>query len=267
MTSAAGIPDAVRRLAEHPLDELPLPPSVERIEQDGVLMVVTPFPVAQIVHPGELDLEDLEAAVESMRAIGRARGKTVLGWWIAPEHDAFAPHLEALGLVNEDTGGFEAIENAMALVTPPPVIAADGVEVRQVASFDEFAGGVRVEMEAFQMHPDMREELEAGLAKRFEEYQDPRHSECQFIALMSGRIVGVATAAPAESGVCLFGGSVLPDVRGRGVYRALLRARWDFAVARGTPALTVQAGRMSKPILERLGFVQLSAARVFFDIL
>jgi hypothetical protein len=43
-------------------------------------------------------------------------------------------------------------------------------------------------------------------------------------------------------------------MRGRGIYRALVRARWDEAVRRGTPALVVQAGRMSKPILERLGF-------------
>jgi hypothetical protein len=44
-------------------------------------------------------------------------------------------------------------------------------------------------------------------------------------------------------------------MRGRGVYRALVRARWDAAVAHDTHALTVTAGRMSRPILERLGFV------------
>ena len=44
--------------------------------------------------------------------------------------------------------------------------------------------------------------------------------------------------------------------RGRGAYRAVVRARWDAAVARGTPALAVGAGPMSRPILERLGFEQ-----------
>ena len=33
----------------------------------------------------------------------------------------------------------------------------------------------------------------------------------------------------------------LPDARGRGAYRALVRARWDDAVRRGTPALVVHA--------------------------
>jgi len=50
------------------------------------------------------------------------------------------------------------------------------------------------------------------------------------------------------------GGGTRPEHRGRGAYRALVRARWDAAVERGTPILTVGAGAMSRPILERLGF-------------
>jgi len=33
-----------------------------------------------------------------------------------------------------------------------------------------------------------------------------------------------------------------------------VRARWEAGVERGTPALAVSAGEMSRPILERLGF-------------
>jgi GNAT superfamily N-acetyltransferase len=259
------IPDAVRRLAEHPILELPISPSLERIEQAGVVIVVTPFPIAQMIEPVDLALDDVESAVRATRAIGRERGKTVLGWWILPEHDAYVSHLETLGLVNDDSAGFEAIENAMALVTPPQVALGEGVEVKQVESFDEFTGAAHVAMEAFQMPTHVRDEMQAGFATRFEEYLDPRNPGKDFIALIDGRIVGAATAIAADAGVNLFGGSVLPEARGRGVYQALLRARWDFAVERGTPALTVQAGRMSKPIVERLGFVQLAAARLFFD--
>lgn len=265
MGRLAAIPEAIRRLAEHPITELPVPPTWERIEQNGVVMVVTTLPIAQMVEPVDLALGDIEAAVEAVRAIGRERDKAVLGWWIAPEHDAHAPRLEALGLVNEDSVGFEAIENAMALVTPPPISVREDVNVKQVESYDEFAGASRVRSEAFQMPAHMREEVEAGLAKRFEEYQDPRNPGRTFIASVDGRIVGASTAVAAEAGVNLFGGAVLEEARGQGVYQALLRARWDFAVERGTPALTVQAGRMSKPIVERLGFVQLAAVRVFID--
>ena len=49
--------------------------------------------------------------------------------------------------------------------------------------------------------------------------------------------------------------TICADTR-RGAYRAVVRARWDEAVRRGTPALAVGAGQMSRPILERLGFEQ-----------
>jgi hypothetical protein len=47
--------------------------------------------------------------------------------------------------------------------------------------------------------------------------------------------------------------------------RALVRARWDAAAARGTPLLAAQAGKMSKPILERLGFRQIATVHALVD--
>jgi GNAT superfamily N-acetyltransferase len=67
------------------------------------------------------------------------------------------------------------------------------------------------------------------------------------------------------SGINLSGSSVLPAARGRGVYRALVAARWDEAVERHLPALTVQAGVMSAPILERLGFESVGTQLVLCD--
>jgi GNAT superfamily N-acetyltransferase len=58
---------------------------------------------------------------------------------------------------------------------------------------------------------------------------------------------------------------LLPQARGRGVYRALVRARWDDAVALGTPALCVHAGAMSRPILERRGFTCIGEVDVLGD--
>jgi hypothetical protein len=45
----------------------------------------------------------------------------------------------------------------------------------------------------------------------------------------------------------------------------VLRARWDEAVARGTPALFTQAGSMSCAILERLGFAQVGRVDMLLD--
>src|SRR5947208_2687812 len=55
-----------------------------------------------------------------------------------------------------------------------------------------------------------------------------------------GRPVGFGRAVDMDGGVALMGGAVLPDARGRGVYRALVHARWEHAVARDTPLLVVQ---------------------------
>ena len=53
------------------------------------------------------------------------------------------------------------------------------------------------------------------------------------------------------------GGATLPEARGRGCYRALVRARWDEAAKLGLPGLAVQAQYgSSAPILRRLGFVE-----------
>jgi hypothetical protein len=44
-----------------------------------------------------------------------------------------------------------------------------------------------------------------------------------------------------------------------------VRARWDAAVERGKPALTVGAGPMSAPILERLGFEHVGRIDTLID--
>lgn len=59
----------------------------------------------------------------------------------------------------------------------------------------------------------------------------------------------------------LWGGSTLPSHRGRGFYSALLAARVQEARRRGVRYLTVDAGAMSLPILNRFGFRPLCAAR------
>jgi len=87
----------------------------------------------------------------------------------------------------------------------------------------------------------------------------------QYVARIGDEIVGTATATFGAAGINLFGGAVLPTGRGRGVYRALTLARWGEAVERGRPALTVQAERMSMPILSKLGFTKVGEVRIYVD--
>jgi GNAT superfamily N-acetyltransferase len=82
---------------------------------------------------------------------------------------------------------------------------------------------------------------------------------------LDGDLVSAGTSAPTSHGLLLYGGATLERARGRGAYRALLRARWDEAVARGTPALITQGGTMSRPILERLGFERVGEVHMLLD--
>src|SRR6476646_4433882 len=257
------IPEPVRRIALFPFRELPRPPDIERLELDGAFLAINRWPTAQIVSMLGGGPVDVEATVEAARAVARERGKTIVAWWVPPDQDHVAPALEAAGLVNQDTPGFEAIENALVLVAPPQGDGAEGVEVRMTETWEDFRDGARVVETAVGMPVVTDDDLRA----RYDDYRHPDNPGRGFVAVIDGRVVGTSYAAFGDAGVNLFGGSVLPEVRGRGVYRALVQARWEAAAARGTPALTVQAGRMSRPICERLGFVFLAPVRVFVDLL
>jgi GNAT superfamily N-acetyltransferase len=58
----------------------------------------------------------------------------------------------------------------------------------------------------------------------------------------------------------LYGGGTLPEHRGRGLYRALVARRVHDALAGGARYMRVDALPTSQPILERLGFYELTHA-------
>jgi GNAT superfamily N-acetyltransferase len=118
-----------------------------------------------------------------------------------------------------------------------------------VETYEEFAAANEVQWRAFDAPADELEAARALLPRRWEETPNVMHA-----VWLDGELVSAGTCAPTSYGLLLYGGATLPDARGRGAYRALLHARWEEAVARGAPALLTQAGAMSRPILERLGF-------------
>lgn len=69
------------------------------------------------------------------------------------------------------------------------------------------------------------------------------------------RVVSAGWLVPMPGTTCagLWGGSTLSQFRGRGIYRALVRARANEAARLGYHLLQVDATDASRPILERLG--------------
>jgi GNAT superfamily N-acetyltransferase len=78
-------------------------------------------------------------------------------------------------------------------------------------------------------------------------------------AWLDGELVGTGwTDFPAGSRFPeLRGGAVVPQARGKGIYRALFEARIDEAARRGYDAICVDAGAMSRPILAHVGYVSI----------
>lgn len=189
--------------------------------------------------------EELPEAIAEVDAFMHAHGIERASWWLTerstPAEEAFL----AAGLNRVESDYRHA---AMVLTAEPPSVA--GIETREIETLEEFVESRRLALEAFS-NPHQREPSDEELAAEWEHRADP-----DFAAWVDGRMASVGRAVYTRAGGYLMGGSTAAWARGRGAYRAVVRARWDEAVRRGTPALAVGAGPMSRPILERLGFEQ-----------
>ena len=151
--------------------------------------------------------------------------------------------LRALGCRDQDPPLTSHI-TALATAEPPPAVSE--IEIRRVANYDEFVAAMQLANAGWQT------DVAGDLGARWERHRDRPGGD--WIALLDGRPVAYAGAIAGPRGLFLSGGVTLPDARGRGAYRALVRARWDEAVRRGTPALVVHAEDASRRVLERIGF-------------
>jgi GNAT superfamily N-acetyltransferase len=237
---------SLEELAEH--TEVHLLPrwGFANVEHDGLVYVAGQRDAN--VHPYRV--EDVEAAVAWARAEGSKRQHRTIEWWVGwrAEPQGIGAELERLGVRRSDD---PPTLTGMTCDAAPPENTA--IEVRRVETLEEYLAVMEVDWAAWNVPEGELEERRQRERERFEPMMEVG-SVHHFTGLLEGRPVGIGRAIDMDGGVALFGGAVLPDARGHGVYRALVRARWDHAAARGTPLLVVQAGAMSGPILRGLGF-------------
>jgi hypothetical protein len=255
----SGVDEGLRSIAENANTHQPLAPGHERIITDRFVlwMGIRSEPGWNVVQRLRLAPETIDPVIEQAHAILTARGRTECSWEVGSSAtpSGLVDELRRRGMVDDDDPALVG----MLLRREPAAVA--GVEARPARSFEEFREANAVAFAAFGSLPPSDEERERA---RYEEEVAWGRSRT-FVAVVDGRIAGAGTSTYLDRAVTLNGGSVLPDARGRGAYRALVRARWEDAAARGTPVLVTQAGRMSAPILLRLGFEQVARIHVLID--
>jgi GNAT superfamily N-acetyltransferase len=247
----------VREAAEYPNSFVPLGPGSERIETSRFTLCMERIASSNTVQRQRFAAARIDQVLAEVRSLLRSRGRTRTQWEIgsAAEPSGLVELLLERGLVHDS----EPFATALVLDQQPPPAPA-GIEARRVRTFEEFAAAVEVQWKAFEMPSTEIEERRAELAEQWESSPAIMHA-----VWIDGRLVGAGRCASTPYGLALFGGATLPQARGRGAYRALIQARWEHARASGTPALLTQAGAMSRPILESLGFRRIGHIHMLVD--
>ncbi len=246
----------LREVAEYPNSFGPLGPHDERIDTGRYTLCLGMGRTWNTVQRQRFSLDELDTVLAEVRATLMERRRTRTQWEVGSSAPAgLVDALLAHGLTHDTD------PRAVALVLtqePPPV--GPGLIAARVETFAQYELANAVQWAAFEMPETEVDEARTLLPERWRETVNLMHA-----VWLDGELVCAGTSAPTAHGLLLYGGATLPKARGRGAYRALVRARWDDAVARGTPALLTQGGSMSRPILERLGFERVGEIAMLVD--
>jgi hypothetical protein len=246
--------DWVLELAENANTYTPLGPADERIVNDRYVLWMgrSDEPHSNVAQRFRLRPEEIDEVREEIHGILRAKGRTACTWEVGSHAtpEGLVDRLLAAGLVDDQP---TALAIGMVLTEPPEPGPAD-VEVRRAQSDEEHVAADQIAAIAF-----------GGPVPTEATPRENDPNNVVYLAYVDGKPVSRASASFGEHGVSLFGGSTLPEARSRGAYRALVAARWDDAVERGTPILVTQAGPMSRPILAQLGFREVCEIRILLD--
>lgn len=230
-----------------------IPPSLPngvRCERDGPLLKIVGQFRGLVSAPPHLAVCDaeLDQLIARQRDYFAARGEAVE--WKTRGHDQpddLTDHLRTAGFVPEDQETvLIGVADEMAVAPAFP----DGVYLRHVTADADMHRIAAMESTVWQQDWSW---LADDLISRVR----AAPNEIRVLAAeIGGEVVSAAWLVFREGTefASLWGGSTLPQWRGRGIYRALVAARAALAVARGVRYLQVDASGDSAPILQRLGF-------------
>jgi len=247
----------LREVAEYPNSFGPLGPKDERIDTGRYTLCMATGKKWNTVQRQRFPLDDVDEVIAEVRATLRERERPQTQWEVGSSAPpGLVDALLERGVIRDK----EPYAVALVLTREPPPVP-DGLTARAVETFEEYEAANAVQWEAFEMSAEDIAASRELLPQLYRETPNVMHA-----VWLDGEMVCAGSAAPTEHGLLLYGGATVPRARGRGAYRALNRARWDDAVAHGTPALITQGGSMSRPILEKLGFERVGEVHMLLDV-
>ena len=213
----------------------------------------TPVPLDNLVFWSDLDDANADASIDEQVLFFRGLGHDFQ--WFVYGHDTpsdLVARLRGRGF-QQHSDETVMVRDVVAAVEAPAL--PDGVQIRRLREPAQVADALAVQEAVWgtDQLPFLSRWLTELVAERPEE-------GVVLVAYEGERPVGSAwsTLHPGDAFVPLFGGSVLPDARGRGLYRAMVAERVRAAAASGAELVLVDAGPESAPILERLGFTSIT---------
>ncbi len=227
-------------------------PGMERQVLPGVVRFVRPRPGMSFVLYSDLDKATADAAIEAQLAYFRAHDLRLE--WKVYGHDRpadLAQRLVARGFTPEDEDAIMVLDVAHA---PPALLAEPAADVRRLTDPAQLADVVEVMTAVWEedftwVHQRLGGHMAIpGYLSVYVAYVEERPAAAGWTYFSQGSFAS------------LWAGSTRPEYRRRGLYTALLAARVREAHARGVPYLTIDAGRMSRPIVERHGFRLITTA-------
>jgi hypothetical protein len=238
-----------------------VPPGAEELLIEDIVVIDYPEWASMGFYAVPAQVADPHHSVEEVCGEARRRGRPATEWWITPSTrpDELEELLIGRGAVRSDVAEILALDISQgtpAIPVPEDVHAVVVTDAKCLEDAEYVAASV------WGGEPSQGDRREAQLRS----LGDPLDEQGGF------RVVAYTGQTPFATAGCqvvdevarLYGGCVLPAMRGRGGYRETLRRRLDVSCANGARLALVHARvETSKPILMRLGFESYGEGRLY----
>lgn len=241
---------------------VPLPPSGSRVRTADACLNFQPGPIKAFANVSALraDAESLARVAEDASRFFTERGRLDFVWFVGPRScpDDAVDALTALGA--------RVLMPCTAMLLDHEPAPTPGVDIRPVTTPEQLLT-CRLISAVADARDSVSEEQEAQIRASnlaaWHDFASYGGRRLNFLAHIDGVPMAAGGLLLTDHGVAvLSGGSTVRAARGRGLYRALVHARWVEAQRLGAGPLAVQASPMSAPVLEQVGFTRLAAMTV-----